>query len=135
VRVFELTEPELGAGLRAVAGHDLGEGPVLAVGDQNAPAEDLVDQFPAGVGFDVPTQGMLGCGVTGQFPADDAPDPGVAADNRDLGLDLFAGADAGQRGGQVVEARAGFGQRLVETADRSVGRVTEWVSATRRSTP
>ena len=60
--------------------------------------------------------------------------PGVAADTRDLGLDLFAGvgAAAGQRGGQIVEAGAGFGQRLVEPADLSP-QITEWVSATRRS--
>ena len=41
VAVFELTEGELGVGLGTVAGHDLGDGPVRAVGDQHPFAEDL----------------------------------------------------------------------------------------------
>jgi hypothetical protein len=36
-----LAEPEFGVGSGAVAGHDLGDEPVLAVGDQHALAKDL----------------------------------------------------------------------------------------------
>jgi hypothetical protein len=60
-----LAEPEFGVGLGAVAGHYLGGGPRVAVGDQNAFAEDFVGQFRAGAGIDMPVQAMFGWGVTG----------------------------------------------------------------------
>ena len=46
---LSLAEAELGLGLGAVAGDDLGDGPVVVVGDQDVFAEDLVFQRGAGV--------------------------------------------------------------------------------------
>ena len=56
VRVLELAEPELGLGLGAVAGDDLGDGPVVVAGDQDVLAEDLLFQRGAGLLVDVPGQ-------------------------------------------------------------------------------
>ena len=64
VRVFELAEGELGVGLGAVGGDDIGDRPVVAVGDEHALAEDLVFQRAAGVGVDVPGQPLLGGGCS-----------------------------------------------------------------------
>ena len=44
VGVFELAEAELGVGLGAVAGHDVGDGPVVVVGDEDPFAEQFVLQ-------------------------------------------------------------------------------------------
>src|SRR6266542_3952740 len=46
--VFELAEAELGLGLGPVAGHDLADGPVVAVSDEEPLAEDAVFQGVAG---------------------------------------------------------------------------------------
>ena len=56
VGVFELAEPELGLGLGAVAGDDFGDGPVVAVGDEEPFAEDAVFQGGAGGVVDLPVQ-------------------------------------------------------------------------------
>jgi hypothetical protein len=48
VRIFELPEAAFDLGLGAVAGHDVGEGPVVAVGDQDPFAEDLLLQLVCG---------------------------------------------------------------------------------------
>ena len=113
VGVFELTEGELGLGLGSVAGYHLGDRPVVAVGDQYSLTEQLVLQHGAGLVVDVEGEPVLGRGVSGEFPADDAPRPGVASDLADLGFDLGpgpAGMAAGQGVGQRGQFRGGFGQ-------------------------
>ena len=99
--VFELAEGELGFGLGAVAGHYLGDGPVLVVGDQDTLAEDLGFQVSAGLVVDMEGESVLGWGVTSEFPADDASDPGVFDDPFDLGGDLVVAA-AGLAPGQDI---------------------------------
>jgi hypothetical protein len=111
--VFHLPEGELGLGLRAVGGDDVGDGPVVVVSDQDVLAEDLFFQRGARAGVDGPGQPQGGWLAAVQLPGDDAADPGFAGDRGDLGLDLAAGAAglaAGQRGGQLVQPLAGFGQ-------------------------
>ena len=58
--VFELAEAEFGFGLGAVAGDDLGDGPVFPVGDQDTFAEDLGFQVGAGLVVDVESEPVLG---------------------------------------------------------------------------
>jgi hypothetical protein len=60
VGVFELAEGEFGLGLAAVAGHHVGDRPVLAVGDQDTLAEDLGFQVGAGLVVDVESEPVLG---------------------------------------------------------------------------
>ena len=64
--VFELAEGELGLGLGAVAGHDLGDRPVVAVGDQDTFAEDLGFQVVAGRFVDVVGEPVLGWALAGE---------------------------------------------------------------------
>src|SRR6266511_2094817 len=78
--VFELPEGELGVGLGAVAGHDLGDRPGLAVGDEDPLAGHLVFQGVAGRLVDAEGQPVLGGGVAGQGAGDDAFGPAVVAD-------------------------------------------------------
>jgi len=56
VGVFELAEAALGVVLGPVAGDHLGDRPVLAVGDQDAFAEQLALKCAAGCGVDGPGQ-------------------------------------------------------------------------------
>lgn len=52
--VFELAESLLGVVLGAVGGHDLGDGPALAVGDEQAFTEQLGLQLRAGGWWSAP---------------------------------------------------------------------------------
>jgi len=64
---------------------------------------------------EVEAQPVLGWGVAGEFPADDAADPGVVDDLVDLGFDLVsgsAGVAAGQGVAQRGQCRGGLGQGL-----------------------
>src|SRR5664279_6078628 len=111
--VFELPESELDFGLGAVAGDDVGDGPVLVVGEQDPFAEHLVFQCPSSVTVDVPGEPVLGGGVAGQVAVDDAAQPRVVGDGGDLGLDggpVAAGFAAGQGRGEFVQQPPGFGQ-------------------------
>lgn len=133
-----MAEAELGVGLGPVAGYDLGQGPVVAVGDQDLFAEDLGFEFRAGVGVDAPGQPVLGGGVAVRLPGDDAFGPGVGADAGDVAFypgAVAAGLAAGQGGCEFVEVGACFGQGLVQAGGLLVCRVGEWVSTTRRSAP
>jgi len=124
VGVFHLAKGEFGLGLRPVPGDDLGDGPVVVIGDQDVLAGDLLFERGTGLLVDVPGKAQVLWLVTVELPADDAPDPGLGGDGLDLGDDLvFAAADlaAGQRGGQLVEFPASFGQRgAVEPAGLAV---------------
>ena len=64
---------------------------MVVAGDQDVLAEDLLFQGCAGEGIDVPGQAQVPGLVSGQFPCDDAPDPGLGGDRLDLGLDLVRG--------------------------------------------
>ena len=100
--VFHLPEGELGLGLGPVPGDDLWDGPVVLIGDQDVLAEDLLFERGAGLLVDVPGKAQVPGPVAGQFPADDAPDPGLGGDRLDLGGHLVlaaAGLAAGQGGG------------------------------------
>ncbi|MDQ2707252.1 MAG: hypothetical protein M3Z25_06275 [Actinomycetota bacterium] len=107
----------LGLGLGVVAGDDLGDRPVVAVGDQYAFVEDLLLECVAGGLVEVEGQAVFGGGIAGELVADHAGGPGVVEDLRDLGFDLVAGS-AGVAPGQGVAQRAefpgGLGQGLVE---------------------
>ena len=138
--VFHLPEGELGLGLGPVPGDDLGDGPVVVIGDQDVLAEDLLFQRGAGVRVDAPGQAQVLGLVAGQLPGDDPADPGLGGDRLDLGGDLVlaaAGLAAGQGGGQLVQLLAGLGQRgAVEPAGlglRAVpGSGSRWRGARRR---
>src|SRR5262249_49423521 len=80
VWVFHLPEGELGLGLGAVAGHDLGDRPVVVVGDEHVLTEDLGFECGAGGGVHLPGQAVLGRGAAGQVPGDDPAYPGVGGD-------------------------------------------------------
>src|SRR5664279_6448281 len=111
--VFELPEHELDFGLGAIAGDDVGDGPVLVVGEQDPFAEHLVGEGSAVAGVDAPGEPVLGGGVAGQLDVDDAAQPRVVGDGGDLGLDggpVAAGFAAGQGGGELVQGLAGFGK-------------------------
>jgi hypothetical protein len=117
VRIFELTETELGVGLRAVRGDHIGDGPVVVVGDQDPFAEDLVFQGGPGVFVDVPGQVQIGGGVAGQIPGQDPPDPGIFADPADLGghgVFVAAGLAAGETLGERGQPGLGLGEGLVQ---------------------
>src|SRR6266568_4151893 len=98
--------------------------PVVVIGDQHVLAEDLLFEGGAGTGVYGPRQAQVFGLVTVQVPGDDSPDPGLAGDLLDLGLDLVfaaAGLAAGQGGGQFVEFLADLGQRgAVEAAGLAV---------------
>jgi len=71
VGVFELAEAGLGVGLGAVGGDDVGDGPVLAVGDEDPFAEDLGFQRVAGDLIDLDGESVLG-GCRAQFRVRDS---------------------------------------------------------------
>src|SRR5258708_2487911 len=102
---------ENGLGLGPVAGHDLGDGPVVVAGDQDVLAEDLLFQRGAGLLVHVPGKPQVFRLLAGQFRADDAPHPRLCRDRGDFRLDFVpgpAGLPAGQRRGQLVELPAGL---------------------------
>src|SRR5680860_998209 len=121
VGVFHLPERAFGFGLGAVAGDDVGNGPVVVVGDDDVFAEDLGLQLGVGGGVDIPGEAQVFGFLAGQAPSEDALYPGVVGDLGDVGLDggpVSAGLAASQGGGQFVEAAAGFGQGgALKTAD------------------
>jgi hypothetical protein len=92
VGVFELPEPEFGFGLRPVGGHDVGDGPAVAVGEQDPLAEQALFEFRAGAGVGAPGQPEGGRVVAGEGGGDDLADPAGLEDRRDVGLHLRAGA-------------------------------------------
>jgi hypothetical protein len=111
--VFHLPEGEFGFGLGPVPGDHVRDGPFVVVSDQDMLAEDLLLQGGAGVRVDLPGQPQVLGLLAGQFPGDDAADPGLGGDRLDLGGDFLAGPArlaAGQGGGQLVQLRAGLGQ-------------------------
>ena len=112
-RVLELAESELGLGLGPVAGDDLGGWPVVMIGDEHVLAEQLLFEGGASVLVDGPGEAQVAGFFSVQLPGDDPPDPGLAGDRGDLGLDLVAGPAglaAGEGGGQLAEFPAGLGQ-------------------------
>ena len=119
VGVFELAESELGLGLGTVAGDDLGDWPVVAVGDQHSFAEHLLLEHLACGLVELEAQPVLGWGVTGELVAQDPGDPRILDDLCDFGFDRrpgTAGVAAGEGVGQLGELRAGLGQGLGEPA-------------------
>jgi len=101
------------SGLGPVAGHDVGDRPVVVVGDQDVLAEQFFFQFCSGGGVDGPGQAQLGGLVAGQFPDEHAPDPGVLGDGSDVLFDLVAGsagASAARVAPRSVQLAGGLGQ-------------------------
>jgi len=119
VGVFHLPETRFDLGLGAVGRDDIGGGPVIAVGEQDPFAEQLLFQSVAGTCVGAEGQAQLRGGLPGQGGGDYLADPARLADRGDLGFDrgvVGAGVAAGQGGLQVDEFPAGFGQGLVEPA-------------------
>jgi hypothetical protein len=67
MEVFELAEAGLDVALGAVGGDDVGDRPVVAVGDQDPFAEDLGFQGVLGGGVDGEAQPYPGRSVAGQL--------------------------------------------------------------------
>ena len=102
-------------------------------------AEDLLFEGGAGTGVYRPRQAQVFGLVTVQVPGDGSPDPGLAGDLLDPGLDLVlaaAGLAAGQGGGQLVQFPAGLGQRGAVNPRAWLSCSSgEWVRIARRSAP
>ena len=116
-----LSLPEAGfdLGLGAVGGHDVGDGPGVAVGEQDPFAEQAFFQRLRGRWCRWRGQAQVGGVVAGEGGGDDVADPAGFADRGDLGLDRVAGSAglaAGQAVGSSVRRRVGLGQGLVEAA-------------------
>jgi len=92
VAVFELPEAGFNVGLGAVGGHDLGEGPLVAVGEQDPFAEVLVLQLAQRGLVGAPGQAQFGCAVAGEGDGKDPVQPAGCGDGGDLGVYLLAGA-------------------------------------------
>ena len=75
----------------AVAGDDLGGGPVIMIGDQHVLAEELFFQGGTGGLVDVPGQAQVAGLLAVQLPGHHPPHPGLADDRGDLGFRFFAG--------------------------------------------
>jgi hypothetical protein len=89
---------------------------VIAVGEQDPFAEQLVFQAFPGPGVGAPGQPQLGGLLAGQGDGDDVTDPARLQNRGDLGLDRgagAAGAPAGQFRGRVTQPGVGLGQGRV----------------------
>src|SRR5215470_3943794 len=116
-RSFGLAEGELGVGGGPVAGHYLGDRPVVPAGDQDPFAENFGFQGGAGGLIDGEAEPVLGGGVPGQRRGQDTLDPAVMADGGDLAFHggfAPAGLAPGQGGGQFSQPGGGHAQGLVE---------------------
>jgi hypothetical protein len=105
--------------LGAVGGYDLGGGPGVAVGEQDAFAEQAGFQRFAGCGVGGEAQPQVGGFVAGEGGGEDVADPAGFADGGDFGLDRGAGAAglaAGQLVGQGGQPLLRLGEGLVEAA-------------------
>ena len=117
--VFELAEAGFGVGLGAVGGDDLGGGPVVAVGEQDPLAEDLVFQAPGGrrgrcarsaeAGRVLPAR----VDVRTRLSQRGRQDRAISASTSSRARRVPA---AGQAGLQFGELALGLGQDLVEAA-------------------
>ena len=94
VGVFELAEPCFGVGLGPVAGDDVGDWPVVAVGDQDPFAEQLGLQRFAGGGIDGEGQPHPGGGISGEVGGEYPAQPAGPGDAVDGGLHAGAVAAA-----------------------------------------
>ncbi len=87
----------------------------MAVGEQDAFAEQLCFEGSSCSGFGSEPQSHVGGCVAGEGGGDDPVDPAWRDDAGDLGFDSvagFAGAPAGEAGCQLGEESVGFGQGL-----------------------
>jgi hypothetical protein len=117
VGVLHLPERALDVGLGAVGGHDVDHRPVVAVGEQDAFAEDLVFEPVGGRGCRCARSAGGSRGCRRSAGGDDPVEPAGREDPVDLGLDgggRLAGAATGEPGLQLGQLAAGFGQGLFE---------------------
>ena len=119
VGVFLLPESGFDFGLGAVGRDDVADRPGVAVGEQDAFAEDPVLQSFPGVVVGAPGQPELGGVVAGQGGGDDLAHPAGFEDRGDVGFDGVAGPAglaAREARLQFGQSFSCFGQGLVEAA-------------------
>jgi hypothetical protein len=117
--VFHLAETEFGIALGSISGDDVWGGPVVAVGDQDAFAEDLVFEGVTGLRVDVPGQAEGGRGITGEGVGEDLAHVLFVHDLVEGGFELGSGASGAATGegvGDLGQFAAYRGQGLGQAA-------------------